>query len=98
MLWLSSPGIAIYVYPVRIVLMQSVSQFTIRLGLPATKWYSKAFASMGNVVSSTITLANWDPRYMNLLWNSVNVSSLVKIDTTLAATPLPIFSGSHGRP
>ena len=59
MLWLATLGLAVNVYLGRIVLLHSVYQFMIRMGCPATKCDSKAFASMGNVVTGTVALYNW---------------------------------------
>ena len=75
----------------RIVMIHSVYQFAIQLGQPATKWDLKVFASTGDVVADTVALANWDPRYLNLLRKSVNVPSPADINTALAATPPPIL-------
>ena len=49
------------------------------------------FASMEYVVAGTIALDNWEPRYLNLLWNWVNIRSPANINTALAATPPPIL-------
>ena len=46
---------------------------------------------MGDMVTGSIILTNWDPRYLNLLWNLVNEPIPAKIDTSLAATPPPIL-------
>ena len=54
------------------------------MGRPATKWDPKVFASIGDIVASSVALENWDPKYLNLLRNSVNVSIPAVIDTTLA--------------
>ena len=66
--------------------LKSVSQFTIRLGRPVKKWDSKLFSATGDVVAGTISLANWEPIYLNLIRQPVNVLSSASISTTLDAT------------
>ena len=39
------------------------------------------------MVAGTIILANWDPRYLNILRKLVNVPSPVNTDTALAVIP-----------
>ena len=83
---LATPGLNPSADPGRIVLLHSVSQFGSRLGRPATKWDSEAFSATGEVVSGTLSQANWGPIYINILRHPVNVTSSASIDTTLAAT------------
>ena len=75
------------------MLLHSIYQLTSRMGRPNTKWYSKAFTDTGDVVAVTVELEKWEPRYLNLLWQPVNVPSLVNIDTVLAATPTTLLLG-----
>ena len=53
------------------------------------------------MVTGTISLENWEPRYLNLVRHLVNVPSPAIIDTTLAATPptillYPVAYGNAG--
>ena len=89
LLWLSTQGFESRVDPSHIFLLHSVSKFLIRLGRPATKWDSKAFAYTRCMVAGSIALSNWDPSYLNFLWNLENVPSPSKIYTALDATPPP---------
>ena len=71
------------------------------LGTPVTKWYTKAFAAMGDVVAGSMDLSTWDPRYLNFLCQTVNVLIFAAIDTALAATPStllldPVADGNAG--
>ena len=43
------------------------------------------------MVASTVTLSNWEPSYLNLLCNSVNIPSPVEIDTALVEMATPIL-------
>ena len=91
LLLLATLGVAYDVDLGHIFFPHYVSQFSIWMGRHATKWHSKAFAFTGDVVASSIALANFDPRCLDLLWNSVNVPSTYDIDTTLETTPTPIL-------
>ena len=77
--------------PSCIVLLHSIPEFVSQIGRPAKKWDSKAFAAMGDVVASTVPLANWEPRYMKLLLQLLNIPSQAMIDTAQESTPLPIL-------
>ena len=46
---------------------------------------------MGDVVAGFVILANWDPRYLNLLQNSVNLPSPTEFETALAEMPPSIL-------
>ena len=96
LLWLATPGVIANVYPGRILLLNYVSQFASRMGRPVTKWDLKAFVSTGDMVAGSVYLYNSDPRYLNLLHNSLNVPIHTEIDTTLAETP-PHPTGTYGR-
>ena len=89
--WLTTPGLNPDEDPGRIVLLHSISQLSIRMGRPAKKWDSKEFPPTGDVVADTVSLANWDPRYINLLQNPVNVPIYDSINTSLAATPATLL-------
>ena len=43
------------------------------------------------MVASTVTLSNWEPSYLNLLCNSVNIPSPAKIHTALVVMPTSIL-------
>ena len=43
------------------------------------------------MVDGTVTLSKWEPSYLNLLRNSLNIPSPADIDTTLVAIPTPIL-------
>ena len=61
------------------------------MGRPDTKLVSKTFTATGDVVAGSVALANWEPRYLNLLRQPVNVPSPVAIDTALDVTPAPLL-------
>ena len=46
---------------------------------------------MGDVVVGTVSLANWEPRYLNLLRKPVNATSFASIDTSLDSTTQPLL-------
>ena len=73
------------------MLLHSVSQLASRLGRPATKWDSRAFYATGDVVADTVYPANWEPRYLNLLWKPVSVPISTSIDAALETTPQPLL-------
>ena len=91
LLWMATPRLTAYVYPGCIVLLHYIPKFSSRLERPATKWDSKASTATGDVVDKKVTLAIWEPRYLNLLKNFVNVPNLSMIHTNLAAMPPPIL-------
>ena len=80
--------------PVCIVLLHSMSHFASRMWFPTTKRYFNSFASTGYMVVGSVALANWDPKYPNLLRNSLNVPSTANIYTALALTPPHILTDS----
>ena len=43
------------------------------------------------MVAGSVALANWYPRYLNILRKPVNVLSSASIDTPLAAMPYPLL-------
>ena len=90
LLLMATLGISTNVHPNHIVMLHFVYQLTSQLERRATKWDSKAFSITEDVVSDTVDLNNWKSSYLNLLRNSVNVSSPADIDTALAVTPTPI--------
>ena len=91
LLWLATTGVDTDVHLDHIVMLHSISQFASPLGRPTTKRDSMEFTDMGDVVSGTIALENWEPIYLSLLIHSVNVLILAMIDTALEATPLPSY-------
>ena len=91
LLWMETPGLTTDEDPVQIVLLHSISQLSIRLGFPITKWYTKAFSATGGVVTGSVSLAKWEPRYINLLQQPVKSPKRSAIDTALDTTPAPLL-------
>ena len=84
-----------YLYYNSIVLLHFASHFGSSLGRLAKKWDLKVFAYIGKVVAGSAALENWEPKYLNLIRNLVNVSSTTMIYTALAMTVNLTLSANH---
>ena len=95
LLWHATPGLAEDQDPGRISLLQSVSYYSSRMGLPSSKWDYGTFANRGDVSYGTAPLAVWDPTYLHLA-PAVYVPSAATIDTSLAGDSNITLLGPYG--
>ena len=69
----------------QITLLQLVSRYVPRMGMPPSPWYDLSFESKGKVMCSTVTCANWLTASLLQIGTVVNVPTLQSIDSSQAA-------------
>ena len=68
---------------VQIALLHSVSNYVPRMGLPASPWDNRSFASKGDITCETIACANWLPEILHHIRATVHVPMGLAIDSAL---------------
>ena len=69
----------------QIALPQSISNYVPRMGLPASPWDDRSFASEGGITCGTIACANWPLEILHHIRATFHVPMDLAIDAALDA-------------
>lgn len=81
--------------PGRVVLFHRVSQFSARIGMPATPWDNQAFAFKGDVHRHQIVTVNWVQDYFYQIQAQIRVPTVQEANQQLTAQPQAILLGPY---